>query len=381
MKSLPTFRTCISSLLMAMLILLSTSMMAQETADYGVRGVIKDSNTGESLPFANVFFAGTTFGTTSDQEGIFTLKTDGPGTYNLVISFMGFKPYKRQVVLNQPGILNLTIDMQPEPRFIGEVTVTAKKDRQWKKLLKTFKGIFLGTSENARNCKILNEDILFLDMDNRTQIFEAYAGEPLIIENEALGYKITYVLESFKINYAEGYFDFSGFPSYEEMEGNERQEERWLQRRDHAYFGSMEHFLRALYKGKSYAAGFRVQRGKNTGSIRTLEREDFLVDNEVSTSADGVRKELTFDNYIYVRYLGQKPDRYYAASLPANAPANIKYSNNQLSWFQMPIGENKLVFEKSGFWVNPQAFIMEGYWNFMKMADLLPVNYKPSNQF
>ncbi len=55
-----------------------------------------------------------------------------------------------------------------------------------------FKQHLLSTSENADKCKILNKEVLQFDYDPKTNIMEAWAFEPLVIENKALGYVLHY---------------------------------------------------------------------------------------------------------------------------------------------------------------------------------------------
>jgi len=376
-NSFTSMRPFFQYLLMLSFLSMPLGLMAQEVPTYEVRGVISDGGTGETLPFANVFFSGTTFGTVSDKDGVFTLKADGPGTYDLIISYTGYKPFKQQVVLNQSGVVEVVAKMEQRSRDISGVTVTADNNRRWKRLLRMFKTIFLGTSTNARACTILNEDILYLDYDENKGVFEAFASEPLIIENKALGYKITYVLESFKIYYREEFSAFSGYPSFEEMEGSKKDKKKWSRARNQAYYGSIEHFYRELYRGNTYDAGFRVKIARDKKQGRLIDQDIFYVDSLVNFSADSVRKELSFDDFIYVRYLHQSPDRRYIESLPASAPTEIRFATNQLSWIEMPSNESKVVFERSGLWVNPMAFITEGYWSFIKMGDLLPLDFQP----
>ena len=112
--------------------------LAQTDLGYTVSGVVSDSLSGETLPFASVFFSGTTFGTTSDKEGNFELKADRPGTYDLVISFTGYQTYYRQVDLNEQQILRLRVKLLLGTRNLGDVTITAKKDDKWRENLITF---------------------------------------------------------------------------------------------------------------------------------------------------------------------------------------------------------------------------------------------------
>ena len=49
-------------------------MLGQST-HYVIQGVVRDAVTEETLPFANVFLTGTTYGTVTGTEGKFQLKS------------------------------------------------------------------------------------------------------------------------------------------------------------------------------------------------------------------------------------------------------------------------------------------------------------------
>ena len=214
----------------------SFSALGQSTEVYQVKGVITDSLSKETLPFANVFFSGTTFGTVSNKEGEFVLSATGPGTYDLVISFTGYDTFYQQVDLNQPGQIRLNVALVTDAKLIGGVTVTAKKDQKWRENLYTFKQTFLGKSENAAEVRILNEEALDFDYDPKTRVFTAWANEPLIIENKALGYRLKYVLEDFVIYYQYNFSSFYGFPSFEDMNKRGKVPKRWVRARNKAYY-------------------------------------------------------------------------------------------------------------------------------------------------
>lgn len=170
------------------------------------------------------------------------LRADAPGTYEVIISFTGYKFYRKQINLSKAGSAVVTASMETTGRDLGAVTVVAKKDAKWKKRLKEFKFIFLGGTRNSPSCQILNEDMLYFEEDEETGVFEAYASEPLVIENQALGYRLTYSLEDFRIFYKENYPQFHGYPSFENMAEKGDVKKKWLNSRDKAYKGSLQHF-------------------------------------------------------------------------------------------------------------------------------------------
>ena len=72
-------------------LLFQTSLFVQAQKITRIWGTVEDANTGELLPFVNISFAGTTFGTVSSSEGKFYIETEN-ATPNLKASFIGYEP-------------------------------------------------------------------------------------------------------------------------------------------------------------------------------------------------------------------------------------------------------------------------------------------------
>jgi hypothetical protein len=106
-----------------------------------------------------------------------------------------------------------------------------------------------------------NKDVLVFDFDRNTNRLRVTAGEPLLIENRALGYLLTYDLTKFEYDTLNHAFIYGGFPFFKELEPrNAAVQARWLKNREEAYKGSMLHFMRSLYAGDLGNAGFEVRR-------------------------------------------------------------------------------------------------------------------------
>ena len=71
-----------------LLCLIPFTLSAQRT----ISGRITDAETGGPVPGANVFFAGTTVGATSDTTGYYRLIIPGEGSYRLAISHVAYEP-------------------------------------------------------------------------------------------------------------------------------------------------------------------------------------------------------------------------------------------------------------------------------------------------
>ena len=108
------------------LYLISFSLSAQ------IRGVVKDSISGEPIPYVNIWVENETVGTTSEADGSFSLEASKQK--NIVFSVLG---YEKKVI---KGTDATTVILVPTAYELKEVTVLNKK---------LSKNIEIGTIKNA----------------------------------------------------------------------------------------------------------------------------------------------------------------------------------------------------------------------------------------
>ncbi len=72
--------------------------------------------------------------------------------------------------------------------------------REYKEQLKIFYRYFLGETINANKCTIDNYYDLDFSFEKPTGLFVASSSKPLEITNNALGYRIIYLLDKFQID-------------------------------------------------------------------------------------------------------------------------------------------------------------------------------------
>ena len=98
-------------------------------SDLTASGIIKDALTGESLPFATVMIHGTSFGTTTNVDGYFTLLGVPNDTMLLDVSYLGFatKHFRLDPDLD---VSNLVIGLENAGVRLDEVVVTAAEEKQ-----------------------------------------------------------------------------------------------------------------------------------------------------------------------------------------------------------------------------------------------------------
>jgi CDP-glycerol glycerophosphotransferase (TagB/SpsB family) len=146
--------------------------------------------------------------------------------------------------------------MTPKVMMMRAVTITSNAD--WKKNYEQFKKDFIGITENAKYCKVLNPHVLDLTYIRRKQTLEASSDEFLVVENNALGYRTKFLLNSFSSDNISHTISYAGKALFEELPGSESQKKKWKAKREEAYYGSAQHFYRSLYKNKLADEGFVI---------------------------------------------------------------------------------------------------------------------------
>lgn len=99
------------------LVFLSVLSADAQTGSGTLRGKISDKNTGEPLPFVNVVLergGSQVTGGASDFDGQYDIKPIEPGTYDLVVTYVGYQPFRMQgVVINSNKITFQDVPLNP----------------------------------------------------------------------------------------------------------------------------------------------------------------------------------------------------------------------------------------------------------------------------
>jgi len=90
-----------------------------------VSGEITNSQTKELLPFVNVQFKGTKIGTTSNDNGFYSIETYYASD-TLVISSLGFK--QKKIFIKKDKAQQINIELEPSSFLIQEIVIEAKDD-------------------------------------------------------------------------------------------------------------------------------------------------------------------------------------------------------------------------------------------------------------
>jgi hypothetical protein len=101
---------------------------SQETG--GIKGIIQDSATGETIPYANIRISGTKLGTNSNINGSFLLQNIPVGSQNIQITAVGYKKIKKTIQIRSDEILLFNFLLSPEPIELPTITKTAERIKE-----------------------------------------------------------------------------------------------------------------------------------------------------------------------------------------------------------------------------------------------------------
>ena len=123
-----------------------------------ISGIVKDKESGETLPFANVFVKDTNIGTTTNEDGFFTLFNVPSETSTLQVQYIGYKV--EILVLNQEIVKNkIIILLIPDDNQLDEVVVSNDPGQQIVKMNKNVSQISLSPKKLASIPNLGEKDI------------------------------------------------------------------------------------------------------------------------------------------------------------------------------------------------------------------------------
>jgi hypothetical protein len=382
-----------------------------------IRGSVFNADNETAIPNASVFITNSSIGTVTSNAGHFDLKNIPAGTYDLIISSVGFST--RVYSFSSDKLpLQLKIYLEPKVTELEAVIVEPYEKDGWEKWGSFFMENFIGTTDAARLCKLRNHKTLRFRHSKKNNTITAVADEPLIIENRELGYKIQYQLEDFSYNFTTQTLYYLGYTLFTEMSKNPANiPQRYLKARKQAYDGSIVHFMRSLHRNTLAQDGFEVRRmvrvhntekeriralvrkngprildvqgDKTSGSepantdsatyynkvLSQANYEDFISGHVLSadsltSSVGGNQRVLFFENYIQVVYKNKLEEpRYLLYTRERRKP----YYRRSTAWLP---GGDPVTIEKNGSYYPPTEFFSSGYWAWSeKISHLLPTDY------
>jgi hypothetical protein len=316
-----------------------------------IKGTILDKNTKGPVAYATVYFNTTSVGSYTDDKGFFKLDIGNITSMPLTISALGY--YSTNLSDYSPN-KDILVYLTPKLFELKEVVVNARgREATRKQNLDIFRREFLGKTENAKECEIINEDDIRFITSADKDTLKAVSLNPIIIINKRLGYKITYYLNNFEYINSAFINDLTGSSFFNEdttlISGRQDFEKRRLD----AYLGSKMHFFRSLWQNNLESAGYIVSNSK-----RKLTYKD-LVRSQLSIDPDKSRK--------YIFYSEPQAEILSIKWLPGKTESG------------MAILKSSVYFEKSGYYEG-RDIIWRGEMAKHRIADMLPFDYEPSQE-
>ncbi len=335
---------------MKYLITLITFLCFQSLLSQAISGVVYDAKTGKNLSGASVYFANTSIGTITNTQGYFSIDPKFMSNTNLVISHIG---YLVKTIRFEDLRRNLGIELHEEFFEVPEVIVVSDPFSRRQKL-ELFRQEFLGDNVSSEQCTIENEDSIKLYFNSSTNTLEAYAEEPIMVRSGYLGYKLRFDLKEFKVRFKTKSLErddnietttIIGHCLFEDLG---KKESKYVLRRNSAYQGSIQHFIRTLWNQNwaDETFEFRV----NSKKAKVL---DII---SVSLGSFLFTKKITF----------------------ARKTMRIKYKKGLFNYWSTLhiISGSTISIDQYGSYMPYYQLKFEGYMASLRISDLLPLDYE-----
>jgi hypothetical protein len=318
------------------------------------KGTVYDRSTDSTLSSAIIYISGTSVVTYSDINGNFNLDISKYSSMPITISMIGYY----SVTLSEHSSNHVyNIYLYPKVKELNEIIVSAKKGR-WEIYMRLFKREFLGETENAHECDILNiNDIRF---SYKSDTLRAFALKPILLHNKALGYTITYYLDKFNYirkrgtngNLIETFHLLGNYLFKDDLLTlNESDKRKVEERRKSTYLGSRMHFFRLLYFGNVKQAGeYNIWLSGNTdkSELFSIGSKTPINYGSLVISKDSISGYLKNEGQLDVIF-------------------GTKYSFLHLR-------ADSAYFEKNGYY-DPIEIVFSGDMASKRIGDLLPFEY------
>lgn len=329
---------------------------AQTASQFAISGYVTDAVSGLPLPNVNVFLANTTRGTVTDTAGGYNIRGVPVGTYDFVVSLLGYEMQKRRIRITTADT-TVNLRLTATTLAMGEVEVLATPAREWQKNLQRFEILFWGDRYDNEKCKILNPEVLDFVIEKEPHCFITTASRPLRLENHYLGYRAEFILQEFRFYWDRAEIKYAFIPRFDAMSPADASEaRRWHENRRQAYYGSLRHFLAALIAGRLAQEKYAVtllskppwQDKPNRLNFPTADFSKMLLPTAISSEV-----EFDFAGCLEIHYLPE----------------------DQTSW--LVANREFVLLNKAGYAYDAYAFMLYGYWFNQRAAEMLPWDYQP----
>jgi len=361
------------------LIVILLLFITQSFASNNYRGQVLDAETNAPLIGVNIFFANTSIGTISDENGHFIIKNPNRIKTNLIFQHIGYEIVAKDLQKQKKGFL--LIELKPNSVELQPVYVTAekswlqnyKREMQLNKFLDKF---YLNKKISDKYCDVLNTE--YLHFNYTKSLYEVTCDTLLIVKNEYLGYRKKIAMESFNWTKTGNHFllKWSYFINYDKLEPKDDQQTKtWQDNREFIYKGTFRHFVKTLLEKNSFEEGFKifecklVPRGRLHGN-----RNSFDTEFEINALNKLKKSNYHCLNYSETFSVDKQADIFI---IDFNLNSNyliVEYQNRIKAFIKFET--DKMYCDQYGNLMNLDHIIIGGDWQNYGIESILPMDYK-----
>jgi len=226
-----------------------------------IAGRVEDGRTHCPLENSIVFLARTTIGTSSAPDGRFMLQAAVTGSFDLVVSLVGYDTRVFHLQLDGGDSVAMTVQLDPRLIEQDQVVVPGERKTAWERDLAAFQKAFIGAGECSEGCRLLNPWVI--EFTRRGDTLYASSDSLLWMENDVLGYLMCGIICRFEWDVTADLGQWSVHMLFKELTPESPDERvEWESHRRHLYHGSLMHFLRACINRRVEQEGFELRSGE-----------------------------------------------------------------------------------------------------------------------
>jgi hypothetical protein len=221
-------------------LILSFSLFNFSYAQKNIVGIVLDNNS-KPIPNVSIHILNSTVGTKSNNSGFY--KIDIPKNLRekeIVFSCVGYE--RKKTSLDSYKGDSIIVFLKIRNDTLSEVNKNGKRSFLVKSRLKKIENALIGDTFYSKKCKVVNLNEFIL-VDSGGHKFYYYALNPIIIVNNALGYKIEFeVGESSMDGYRRTYNNYNiKFSPLTPQ--NSKEEKIWENNRKRVFYSSTRGFF------------------------------------------------------------------------------------------------------------------------------------------
>ncbi|MEM8524466.1 MAG: carboxypeptidase-like regulatory domain-containing protein [Bacteroidota bacterium] len=338
---------------------------------------VADQNSRQPIADAFVFIENSSNGTATNQEGEFELDVKGNRQLTIVFSHLNYQT----AVLNwrSDNVKKDTFFLMPKEVSLQEISVVQKANpRLRKRRMRRFIAAFLGPDVHPKTVRISNPEVILFTEKNEQLI--AAASEPILVENQKLGYIVQFYLEEFELSPNED-LRYKGRAFFQPIEGNKKTLAKFKRNRRKAYLTSSNHFFKQLVEGEMDSDVYELGLATINFSNGIAEYQAIVPDSLNIEQLDDYTYSIPIKAYLSVKNKRAKIQKEkvegqsFASSFSTDI-APLSKAQNEVAVSYLKSATGFILVSSEGRILNPLDIEEYGYWTNQRIAALLPFDYR-----